>query len=378
MWNFTLMKRLTTLVLLIPAQLPSVWAQSQTTASQVIFAISTTFTPPATCTETQMTMVGRLADEIWMNFPNPVSTTTFNACYPSQFVSSYLSQSAATTILPAISPLACPLGYSQLQLSNTPSGYMACCPTGFSLALPTSTASMIATRPAYGGTCYTDLTLFQTITVTSFGSASDTGIQIFTAQTTPAQAYALVMEGSQAGPITTTVTASPATPTTPTTTASPSAKSSHVAGGTIGGIVASVAAVLLLSACLVTYAIWYRRRRHFQQNQIAITQQYQYNGGNEKPLPRPKSPFSGGKVELGGNQGTFSSSWNSKRTSGKFGGGKVELDARDRRSAVVELGSGHPPPSWEMGGDTNPPAELPGVTTVREHEVSEGDRDGFI
>jgi hypothetical protein len=160
---------------------------SSSPTSSSAFAISTTFTPPATCTEQHLTMMERLAYEIWMNYPDPVDGTTITDCYPSPWMSSYLEQETATTPLPAISPIVCPVGYGQVLSTN---GYIACCPSSFLLASPTKNA--ISTRPGYGGTCYTDIS---TVVVTGYDNSSVTATSTWAASESGAQAYALVWEG---------------------------------------------------------------------------------------------------------------------------------------------------------------------------------------
>jgi hypothetical protein len=93
-------------------------------------AISTTFTPPATCTQTHLTLMEYYAYQIWLNYPVPVPGITSTDCYPSQYMSSYFSAQYVTTPLPAPTPLVCPVGYGTI-LSTTVSSseYVACCPS---------------------------------------------------------------------------------------------------------------------------------------------------------------------------------------------------------------------------------------------------------
>jgi hypothetical protein len=89
-----------------------------------IFAISTTFTPPATCTDHHLTLIESLEYEIWFNYPDPVPNTWITDCYPSQYVSSYLAAAALPTPPPANSPFVCPVGYETIL--STRGGYIAC------------------------------------------------------------------------------------------------------------------------------------------------------------------------------------------------------------------------------------------------------------
>ena len=99
-------------------------------SSSDVFAVSTTFTPPATCTQSHLTLMEYYQYQIWLNYPDPVPGTTSTACYPSQFMSSYFSAQKLTTPLPAPTPLVCPVGYGTI-LSTTVSSseYIACCPS---------------------------------------------------------------------------------------------------------------------------------------------------------------------------------------------------------------------------------------------------------
>jgi hypothetical protein len=92
-------------------------------------AMTTAFTPTATtCLGNQLTMLENQGYEIWLNYPLPVPHSTFPACYPSQFMSSFLAEVAGTT-QPAFSPLVCPVGYTTVSTSwPAASNYIACCP----------------------------------------------------------------------------------------------------------------------------------------------------------------------------------------------------------------------------------------------------------
>ena len=114
--------------------------------------------------------------------------TTITDCYPSQFISSLLSQQTVNTPLPAIAPLVCPVGYSQVTTNSA--GYLACCPSRFSLAPPTT--SSVFTQPAYGGTCYTPIS---TVLVTNYDNTSATATSTWAAPSEGAQAHALPIEG---------------------------------------------------------------------------------------------------------------------------------------------------------------------------------------
>jgi len=165
-------------------------------ASAGQFALSTTFTPPATCTQDHLTELPTPYYYVYLNYPDPIPATTFTDCYPSQFISSYFSQQSVTTPLAAFEPFICPVGYVEVSVHPSAAGYLACCPSGFALAPP---SSVIASRPAYGGTCYSDIS---TVLVTAYGTDSITATSTYVGAP-GAQAYALVLEGYTAA--TTTV-----------------------------------------------------------------------------------------------------------------------------------------------------------------------------
>ncbi|TLD38081.1 hypothetical protein E2P81_ATG03756 [Venturia nashicola] len=181
-------------------------------ATVTSFALSTTFTPPATCTENHFTMLERLDYRIYKNYPDPAGTIITD-CYPTQYLSSYFSQMQVKTPLPAIAPINCPIGYETA--TSMENGYRAFCPSGFSLAAPS--ASFIASRPAYGATCYSDI---KSLLVTSYNAAGAVATSTWTAESTGSQAYALVIEGfATSAPTGTDARGSPLKTVSPTGTA---------------------------------------------------------------------------------------------------------------------------------------------------------------
>lgn len=110
---------------------PSYQSNTQPTA---FIPLTTTFTPPATCTENSLTMLSSPGFFIWANEPVPVPETTFSNCYPSQWLESYTSVPSyssgstmipASSIVPAMSPLVCPDSWSTVLTAGS---YVACCP----------------------------------------------------------------------------------------------------------------------------------------------------------------------------------------------------------------------------------------------------------
>lgn len=109
-----------------------------TTDTSDVTALTTTFTPPARCTQASE-MFSMLAprSEIWANDPVPVSGSTVSSCYPSEWLADYTSTTKTTTftgkatgmvssIVPAMSPLVCPLRWETVL--TAPGNYIACCP----------------------------------------------------------------------------------------------------------------------------------------------------------------------------------------------------------------------------------------------------------
>lgn len=92
-------------------------------------ALSTTFTPPASCAEQRLT----LAEPkyfLWLNDPQPVTGAKHSDCYPSQWIEQFTSSPGwAMSIAPVMSPLVCPSAWTTVSTTylNLP-GYIACCP----------------------------------------------------------------------------------------------------------------------------------------------------------------------------------------------------------------------------------------------------------
>ncbi|KAK2732998.1 CFEM domain protein [Colletotrichum kahawae] len=156
-------------------------------------ALTTTFTPPAHCTENHLTMLVGALEKIWINEPVPLPNSTITSCYPTEWVNGYSSVvSKSSSMAPVMSPLVCPSGWNTVS-STWSSGYIACCADGFTFAAPTKTADR--DRPAYGGTCYSNFDLSQTATVTVYNPVELSTTIAWVATTTPAQAYNHPIEG---------------------------------------------------------------------------------------------------------------------------------------------------------------------------------------
>lgn len=105
-------------------------SNSELVATVTAAALSTTFTPPASCAEQRLT----LAEPkyfLWMNDPQPVDGVRKSTdCYPSQWIEQFTSSAAWTmSIAPMMSPLVCPSAWTAAPTSfaNLPD-YIACCP----------------------------------------------------------------------------------------------------------------------------------------------------------------------------------------------------------------------------------------------------------
>ncbi|KAL2067671.1 hypothetical protein VTL71DRAFT_15767 [Oculimacula yallundae] len=200
-------------------------------------SLTTTFIPQITaCTENRVTMLANRAYQIWMNAPVPVPGSTFTDCYPSQFMSSYLLSAGGVT-QPAFAQLVCPQHYSPV--GPYTSNYIACCPSSYSFAQPDST--VFKDRPAFGGTCYSNIEMATPVLVTAYGSAGVTATSYFTATVTNAQAYAYPIDGSAMGvaeiPSKTPSGASKPTPSSGNTASDPAAITYTVISGQNGAFI---------------------------------------------------------------------------------------------------------------------------------------------
>ncbi|KAF2087595.1 hypothetical protein K490DRAFT_65426 [Saccharata proteae CBS 121410] len=236
-------------------------AASATATANSVDALTTTFSPPATCTQNHLTILSSPGYMIWVNEPVPVPSTTVSACYPSQFLDGYTSTSSSS-IAPFISPLVCPDGW--VTAMTGPSSYIACCPTGYELAPPTVTVS--PSRPAYGGTCYSNFASGQTVNITVYNSASLVATSTWLASDSTDQAYGHVIDGiaayipTTAANATTAAISTPPTSSTPAPTTSSSPSSSSLSGGAIAGIVIGICALLALLVASTFFLL--RRRKH--------------------------------------------------------------------------------------------------------------------
>lgn len=93
-------------------------------------ALSTTFTPAASCASNKLTILPPPGFLIWANEPVPYENTTVTNCYPPEFLESYTSVSLGVTgssIVPVMSPLVCPSNFCTQYVGDD--NYIACCPS---------------------------------------------------------------------------------------------------------------------------------------------------------------------------------------------------------------------------------------------------------
>lgn len=126
------------------------------TSKDLQLALTTTLTAGPSCTPDTFDQLLYSSSLIYLNYPVPRSGLTRSACYPSEFIDSFLAQQSTSDPLPPIGPLVCPEGYTIANIDygaqeDIPDGYIACCPSGYELAGPTP--PWPSDRPAYGATC---------------------------------------------------------------------------------------------------------------------------------------------------------------------------------------------------------------------------------
>ncbi|KAJ8115311.1 hypothetical protein OPT61_g3020 [Boeremia exigua] len=161
-------------------------------------ALSTTFTPPASCAlPSQINILPPPGYLIWWNEPVPYTSKTISACYPSEFLRSYTSvaptsaRALGSSIVPAMSPLVCPQNFCTQYVGDN--NYIACCPSGYKFE--TTGTPVLSTRPAYGGICYTDIPISQELTAVVYDSTGSAHQEVWAPSTTGAQGWAHPIDG---------------------------------------------------------------------------------------------------------------------------------------------------------------------------------------
>ncbi|KAI0834978.1 hypothetical protein F5Y06DRAFT_306511 [Hypoxylon sp. FL0890] len=251
-----------------------------------VMALTTTFTPPASCGEMHLTQLSSPGYQIWLNEPQPVPGSKIGDCYPSGFIAGYTSA-------PMFSPLVCPEGWEPAK--TWANGYIACCASGFLLHPPDTTVD--PDRPAYGGTCYSNFRAGQTVNVTAYDTASVTATATWVASATTDQAYAHPIDGFQ-------LVSDDSTP------------SSNLSGGAIAGIVVgSVAGLIAILLAIIFLVLRYRRKKMGQAS--SDVQQGNLPAHRNKELPISPSPgYPQSPYESTG--GTFVSNSPSYRTTQRY------------------------------------------------------------
>lgn len=193
--------------------------------------------------------------------------------------------SVAGTSQPAFSPLVCPQNYVTALNSSS---YIACCPSDYTLAVPTVPSS---DRPAFGGTCYSDIALGETVTVTTYDNSTLLATSTWSPTTSGAQAYAYAMDGfanetstTASSTFATSIPTSTSNPSTiaPTASSSPSSGIStkdHNIGIGVGVSFGCVALGLL------AYFLW--RWRKQKQRAAELEEQGGFDRKSELPGPSP-------------------------------------------------------------------------------------------
>ncbi|KAI0532484.1 hypothetical protein GGR58DRAFT_177429 [Xylaria digitata] len=250
-------------------------SRQPTTSTPYAVPLTTTFVPPESCNQEQLTMLSPPGYFIWLNEPVPVPGTTISNCYPPEFLEYYttyhVNPTTVGSLVPLMSPLVCPFGW---QVVYNKDDYQACCPVGYGLTPPKTT--MDPNRPAYGGTCYSQWPLSSSRYIEVYGSASSSGSILITATTSEFANYAHVIDGIAVS-----------TSTSPPAQREDSKHTSLAPGAIAGIVVGVVAAISLLIAGFYLYAR--RRRQNLSQippapppkDEVAFTTM---GGSTAKPL----------------------------------------------------------------------------------------------
>ncbi|KAF2644804.1 hypothetical protein P280DRAFT_546225 [Massarina eburnea CBS 473.64] len=164
----------------------------------VKIALTSAFSGPSTCDQNLLTMLPPPTYQIWANEPVPVENNTVAACYPTEFLQSYTSvmitvesSPVPSSIVPAMSPFACPKNYCTALASAR--NYIVCCPSNYQFHPPASTVD--SSRPFYGGTCYSDMTMSSSYPVLQYNTNGDTASTLFPVTATNVQAFAHPIDG---------------------------------------------------------------------------------------------------------------------------------------------------------------------------------------
>lgn len=290
-----------------PAWPANNFGQGGTLQPTTTLALSTTFTPPASCAlPSQINILPSPGYLIWWNEPVPFPSRTVSDCYPTEFLKSYTSIAPTTlgalgsSIVPAMSPLVCPQNFCTQYVGDN--NYIACCPSGYKFA--TTGVPIVSERPAYGGICYTDIPKGEELTAVIYDSMGSTRQEIWSPSTTGAQGWAHPIDGWAASSATagcaakkeesksTSQSTQPKSSQKPLSSATGSTrkKGKKAKGGVIAGAVLGALAGLIAILALVLFLLRRRKRakegetveQHDESSHVEGTPIYQKDDDNAR------------------------------------------------------------------------------------------------
>ncbi|KAI0147535.1 hypothetical protein GGR57DRAFT_254937 [Xylariaceae sp. FL1272] len=249
---------------------------SPTTTTPYAVALTTTFIPPDTCNQGQLTMLSSPGFFIWLNEPIPVPEKTISDCYPTEFMQYYTTYRSDATFVgsrvPLMSPLVCPFGW---QVASQSADYQACCPDGYELTPPETTLD--PNRPAYGGTCFSQWPSSSTAHVIAYGPSKETGTILVQSTLSGFANYAHVIDGiamkTASSDSSTKTTSSDSSISSQTNAADSS--SNTLSSGAVAGIVVALVVVVLGIISFAAFLFLRRRRQRLAD-------------ASQPPLPPPK------------------------------------------------------------------------------------------
>ncbi|KAH7113244.1 hypothetical protein B0J11DRAFT_146054 [Dendryphion nanum] len=296
-----------------------------------VIPLTTTFTPPATCTAGILSMLPPPGFLIWANEPIPARNQTSSACYPPEFMKAYTSISServGSSIVPAMGNLACPKSFCTVFAANN--NYLACCPSGYKFHPPETMVD--SSRPAYGGTCYSDFTVSSTYTIVAYDSAGESRTQQFIASTAGAQAYAHPIDGFAATPAAIRCEAD-----TRETFAANTDKNALSPGGIVGAVFGGLGGLAVLIA-LVVFML--RSQKNSNSNSKWPGGLHEISSSDEKPpnpfaniLTAESKAVSVSAAEIGSSQSRLSE----KRTSVFYEAHELSAHAITKPEPVYEV-----------------------------------------
>lgn len=254
----------------------SVASGTEVVMSITAAALSTTFTPPASCAEQRLTLAEPIY-QLWLNDPQPVAGSRITDCYPSQWAEQFTSSPGwDMSVAPMMSPLVCPSAWTTASTTfiGNPD-YIACCPKDFQFEPPQKPID--PNRPAYGGRCASAMSSGTPYIVTKYNTVSSEGTVTWMTEVITDHALAHPMDGYRLGAVrTSTRSDGSVVRITPTATSGNASGATNatmadgangdndsnaaLSGGAIAGIVIGVVGGLALIA--VAVFLLFRRRRN--------------------------------------------------------------------------------------------------------------------